>query len=60
MTYRPLLTKNMQRGLANNLQQRSSVMKDVEDVFNPNILFSKKPNTRYGPAVFDAIMMRTA
>ena len=50
----------MQRGLANNLQQRSSVMKDVEDVFNPNILFSKKPNAIYGPAVFDAIMMGTA
>ena len=60
MTDRPLLTKSMQHGLANNPQQRASVMKDVEDVFNPNIQFSKKPNARYGPAVFDAIMMGAA
>ena len=60
MTDRPLLTNSMQRCLANDPRQRASVMKDVEDVFNPNILFSKKPNTRYGPAVFDAIMMGTA
>ena len=60
MTDRPLLTKSMQRGLANNPQQRSSVMNDVEDVFNPNIPFSKKPNAKYGPAVFHAIMMGAA
>ena len=57
MTDRPLLTKSMQRGLANNPRQRSSVINDVEDVFNPNIPFSKKPNAKYGPAVFHAIMM---
>ena len=57
MTDRPLLTKSMQRGLANNPQQRASVMKDMEGVFNPNIPFSKKPNAKYGPAVFHAIMM---
>ena len=60
MTDRPLLTKSMQRGLANNPQQRASVMNDVEGVFNPNIPFSKKPNARYGPAVFHAIMMGAA
>ena len=60
MTDRPLLTKSMQRGLANNPQQRSSVMNDVEDVFNPNIPFSKKPNAKYGPAVFHAIIMGAA
>ena len=43
MTDRPLLTKSMQRGLANNPQQRASVMNDVEGVFNPNIPFSKNP-----------------
>ena len=57
MTDRPLLSKSMQRSLANNPQQRSSVINDVEDVFNPNIQFSKKPNARYGPAVFHAIMI---
>ena len=60
MTDRPLLTKSMQRGLANNPQQRASVMNDVEGVFNPHIPFSKKPNARYGPAVFHAIMMGAA
>ena len=60
MTDRPLLTKSMQRGLANNPQQRASVMNDVEGVFNPNIPFSKKPNARYGPAVFHVIMMGVA
>ena len=60
MTYRPLLTNNMQRGLANNPRQRASVTKYVERVFNPNIPFSKKPNARYGPAVFHAIMMGAA
>ena len=60
MTDRPLLSKSMQRGLANNPRQYSSVIKDVEDVFNPNIQFSKKPNARYGPAVFHAIMMGAA
>ena len=35
-------------------------MKDVEDVFNPHIPFSKKPNARYGPAIFHAIMMGAA
>ena len=60
MTDRPLLTKSMQRGLANNPQQRASVMNDVEGVFNPNIPFSKKPNARYGPAVFHANMMGAA
>ena len=60
MTDRPLLTKSMQRGLANNPQQRASVMNDVEGVFDPNIPFSKKPNARYGPAVFHAIMMGAA
>ena len=60
MTDRPLLSKSMQRGLANNPRQRASVMTDVEDTFNPNIPFSKKPNARYGPAVFHAIMMGAA
>ena len=60
MTDSPLLTKSMQRGLANNSQQRASVMKDVEDVFNPYIPFSKKPNAKYCPAVFHAIMMGAA
>ena len=60
MTDRPLLTKSMQRCIANNPQQRASVMNDVEGVFNPNIPFSKKPNARYGPAVFHAIMMGAA
>ena len=60
MTDRPLLTNSMQRGLANNPQQRASVMNDVEGVFNPNIPFSKKPNAKYGPAVFHAIMMGAA
>ena len=60
MTDRPLLTKSMQRGLANNPQQRASVMNDVEGVFNPNIPFSKKPNAKYGHAVFHAIMMGAA
>ena len=60
MTDRPLLTKSMQRGLANNPQQRASVMKDVEGVFNPHIPFSKKPNAKYGPAIFHAIMMGAA
>ena len=60
MTDRPLLSKSMQRNLANNPQQRSSVINDVEDVFNPNIQFSKKPNARYGPAVFHAIMIGAA
>ena len=60
MIGKPLLTKSMQRRLANNPQQHSSVIKDVEDVFNTNIPSSKKPNARYGPAVFDAIMMGTA
>ena len=60
MIGKPLLTKSMQRCLANNPQQHSSVIKDAEDVFNTNIPFSKKPNARYGPAVFDAIMMGTA
>ena len=55
-----LLTKRVQRCLANNPQQRASVMNDVEGVFNPNIPFSKKPNARYGPAVFHAIMMGAA
>ena len=56
----PLLTKSMQRGFVNNTRQRASVMKDVEDVFNPHIPFSKKPNARYCPAVFHAIMMGAA
>ena len=60
MTDGPLLTKSMQRGLVNNSRQRASVMKDVEDVFNPHIPFSKKPNARYGPAIFHAIMMGAA
>ena len=60
MTDGPLLTKSMQRSLANDPRQHSSAMKDVEDTFNPNIPFSKKPNTRYDPAVFDAIMMGAA
>ena len=60
MTDRPLLSKSMQRCIANNLRQRASVMKDVEDTFNPNIQFSKKPNARYGPAVFHAIIMGAA
>ena len=60
MTDRPLLSKSMQRCIANNPQQRASVMNDVEGVFNPNIPFSKKPNARYGPAVFHAIMMGAA
>ena len=60
MTDSPLLKKNMQRSLANNPRQRASVMRDVEDVFNPNIPFSKKSNARYGPAVFHAIMMGAA
>ena len=60
MTDGPLLTKSMQRGLANDPRQRASVMKDVEGVFNPHIPFSKKPNARYGPAIFHAIMMGAA
>ena len=52
MTDGPLLTNSMQRGFVNNPRQRSSVMRDVEDTFNPNIQFSKKPSARYGPAVF--------
>ena len=60
MTDGPLLTNSMQRGFVNNSRQRSSVMKDVEDVFNPHIPFSKKPNARYGPAIFHAIMMGAA
>ena len=60
MIGKPLLTKSMQRCLANNPQQHSSVIKDAEDVLNTNIPSSKKPNARYGPAVFDAIMMVTA
>ena len=55
MTDGPLLTKSMQRCLANDPRQCASVMKDVEDVFNPHIPFSKKPNARYGPAIFHAI-----
>ena len=51
MTDGPLLTKSMQRCLANDPRQRASVMNDVEDVFDPNIPFSKKPNAKYGPAV---------
>ena len=60
MNDKPLLTKSMQCSLANDPRQRSSVIKDVEDVFNPNIPFSKKPNARYGPAIFHAIMMGAA
>ena len=60
MTDGPLLTKSMQRCLANDPRQRASVMKDVEGVFNPHIPFSKKPNARYGPAIFHAIMMGAA
>ena len=60
MTDGPLLTKSMQRGLANDPRQCASVMKDVEDTFNPNIPFSKKPNARYGPAVFHATIMGVA
>ena len=60
MTDRPLLTNSMQRCLANDPRQCASVMKDVEDVFNPHIPFSKKPNARYGPAIFHAIMMGAA
>ena len=60
MTDSSLLANSMQRGLANNPRQRSSVINDVEDVFNPNIPFSKKPNAKYGPAVFHAIMMGAA
>ena len=60
MTDGPLLSKSMQRCIANNPRQRSSVMRDVEDTFNPNIPFSKKPNARYGPAVFHAIMVGAA
>ena len=60
MTDGPLLTKSMQRCLANDPRQCASVMKDVEDVFNPHIPFSKKPNARYGPAIFHAIMMGAA
>ena len=60
MTDRPLLTNSMQRCLANDPRQRASVMKDVEGVFNPHIPFSKKPNARYGPAIFHAIMMGAA
>ena len=52
-----LLTNSMQRGFVNNSRQRTSVMNDVEGVFNPNIPFSKKPNAKYGPAIFHAIMM---
>ena len=37
MTDSSLLTNSMQRSLANNPQQRASVMNDVEGVFNPNI-----------------------
>ena len=47
MTDGPLLTKSMQRCLANDPRQRASVMKDVEGVFNPHIPFSKKPNARW-------------
>ena len=60
MTDGPLLSKSMQRCIANNPRQRSSVMRDVENTFNPHIPFSKKPNARYGPAVFHAIMMGAA
>ena len=42
-----------------NARQRVSVIRNVEDVFNfpPPYRSPKKPNARYGPAVFDAIMM---
>ena len=60
MTDKLLLTKSMQHCLANDPRQRASVMNDVEDVFDPNIPFSKKPNAKYGPAVFHAIMMGAA
>ena len=60
MTDSSLLTNSMQRDFVNNSRQRASVINDVEDVFNPNIPFSKKPNARYGPAVFHVIMMGAA
>ena len=60
MTDRPLLSKGIRRCIASNPGRRASAMKDVEDTFNPNIPFSKKPNARHGPALFHAIMMGAA
>ena len=60
MTGRPLLPKGIRRCIASNPRRRASAMTDVEDAFNPNIPFSKKPNARHGPVLFHAIVMGAA
>ena len=60
MTGKPRLPRGMRRSLANNRRLRSSATSEAEAVFDPIVPFSKKPNARYGPAAFHAIMMGAA
>ena len=60
MTGKPLLPRGMRRSIANDRRLRSSATSEAEAVFDPVVPFSKKPNARYGPAAFHAIMMGAA
>ena len=60
MTGKPRLPRGMRRSLANNRRLRSSATSEAEAVFDPIVPLSKKPNARYGPAAFHAIMMGAA
>ena len=60
MTGKPRLPRGMRRSLANDWRLRSSATSEAEAVFDPIVPFSKKPNARYGPAAFHAIMMGAA
>ena len=59
MTGKPRLERHA-ASLANNRRLRSSATSEAEAVFDPIVPLSKKPNARYGPAAFHAIMMGAA
>ena len=60
MTGKPRQPRGMRRSIANDRRLRSSATSEAEAVFDPIVPFSKKPNARYGPAAFHAIMMGAA
>ena len=60
MTGKPRQPRGMRRSIANDRRLGSSATGEAEAVFDPIVPFSKKPNARYGPAAFHAIMMGAA
>ena len=60
MTGKPHMPRGMRRSIANDRRLHSSATSEAEAVFDPVVPFSKKPNARYGPAAFHAIMMGAA